>query len=178
MKHNKKSLSESLYENDLQWLVSDTIMMDMHKTKLGSDSEYLVVAIPVNDKKPATDLAQFLESSVYDFLDIEVSPGMDGIGRYLVYVELERNPELFDTIKGILEDVSRLSGIKDWKFKTMNMREDVDFDEENFVSRIIVTPEEYLRIHPEVNDEEQDAEETQESFSESIKQRMKFLVNY
>ena len=196
MKHNKKQLSESLYENDLQWLVSDSLLIDMHKTKLGDDTEYVVVAIPVEDKKPATDLAQFLESSVHNFLDIEVSPGMDKDGRYLVYVEVERNPELYQTISDILTDVSKLSGIREWNFKSMNMRDSIEFNEENFSSHVISSPEEYLRAHPIEDEEQEDNDElvqassekespkgsrsgqTEESVQESIKKRLKFLLDY
>lgn len=183
MKQKNKQLSESLYENDLQWLVSDTMFIDMHKTKLGSDAEYLVLGLAVNDKNPATDLAQFLESSTQEFIDIEVSPGMDSVGRYIVYVELERNPELYTTVKGILEDVSKLSGIDDWKFKSMGMNADAEFTEELFNSHVILTPDEYSRAHPQQTEQQDDdkdveADQPKESVTESIKQRLKFLVSY
>ena len=106
MKHNNqhRNLSESLFEDDLKWLVDDSILIDMHKTKLGANKDYIVLAIIVNDRTPAHDLATFIENSVYDFEDVEVSSATDTKGRYLIYVELNRDNGAFKTINGILND--------------------------------------------------------------------------
>ena len=181
MKHNKP-LSESLFEDDLKWLVDDSVLIDMHKTKLGANKDYIVLAIIINDRTPAHDLASFIENSVYDFEDVEVSSATDTKGRYLIYVELNRDSGAFKTINGILNDTKRLSGIEEWKFKGMGMSNTIPFDEETFAQHIITDPVEYDRLHPEV--EEEPAEEPapeeveQEAVRESIKNRLKFLMSY
>ena len=181
MKHNKP-LSESLFEDDLKWLVDDSVLIDMHKTKLGANKDYIVLAIIVNDRTPAHDLASFIENSVYDFEDVEVSSATDTKGRYLIYVELNRDSGAFKTINGILNDAKKLTGIEDWKFKGMGMNTSIPFDEETFSQHIITDPVEYDRLHPEV--EEEPAEEPapeeveQEAVRESIKNRLKFLMSY
>ena len=181
MKHNNR-LNESLFEDDLKWLVDDSILIDMHKTKLGANKDYIVLAIIVNDRTPAHDLASFIENSVYDFEDVEVSSATDTKGRYLIYVELNRDPGAFKTINGILNDTKKLTGIEDWKFKGMGMNTSVPFDEETFTANIITNVLEYDQLHPEVEEEpapEPSPEEVaQEEVRESIKNRLKFLMSY
>jgi hypothetical protein len=166
-------IGESLAENDLKWLVGETAYIDMYKTKLGEDKDYIVLALTVNDRQPAHDLASFIENSVHEFTDVEVSPATDSKGRYLVYVELERNPQAFGIIKGILTDANKLSGITNWQFRGMRMNQDVEFNQENFAANIITDPAEYERRFPKVVDNE----DTQET-TESIKQRLNFLMKY
>jgi hypothetical protein len=81
MKQNSQ-LNEHLSEDDLKWMVDDTVLIDMHKTKLGKDKDYIVLSLAVNDRTPAHDLARFIENSVYDYEDVEVSPATDSKGRY------------------------------------------------------------------------------------------------
>jgi hypothetical protein len=174
-------------EDDLKWLVDDGVLVDMHKTKLGANKDYIVLAIIVNDRTPAHDLASFIENSVYDFEDVEVSSATDTKGRYLIYVELNRDSGAFNTINGILNDTKKLTGIEDWKFKGMGMNSFVPFDEETFTANIITNPNEYDQLHPEVEEpaEEPSAEAepspeevAQEAVRESIKNRLKFLMSY
>ena len=184
MKHNNKhhNLSESLFEDDLKWLVDDSVLIDMHKTKLGANKDYIVLAIIINDRTPAHDLASFIENSVYDFEDVEVSSATDTKGRYLIYVELNRDPGAFKTINGILNDTKKLTGIEDWKFKGMGMNTSIPFDEESFTANVITSALEYDQLHPEVEEEpaqEPSPEEVaQEEVRESIKNRLKFLMSY
>ncbi len=175
-------------EDDLKWLVDDSVLIDMHKTKLGANKDYIVLAIIVNDRTPAHDLASFIENSVYDFEDVEVSSATDTKGRYLIYVEIERTPDAFNTVNGILNDAKKLTGIQDWKFKGMDMNSSVPFDEETFAANIITDPVEYDRLHPEVEEtpkeepnpeaEKSEEEMQQEAVRESIKNRLKFLMSY
>ena len=181
MKHDHNKINESLMEDDLKWLVDDGVLVDMHKTKLGDNKDYIVLAIAVNDRTPANDLASFIENSVYDFSDVEVSPATDTKGRYLIYVEVERNSDAFNTISGILNDTSKLSGIESWKFKTMGINDYIPFEEETFANYVITDPVEYDLKHPETEETEQKPapEKTDnESIKESIKTRLKFLMSY
>lgn len=180
-KHSK-TLKESLMEDDLKWLVSDEVLIDMHKTKMGKDKDYLVLSIAVNDRTPAEDLAQFLENSVYKFEDVEVSPATDSKGRYLIYIEFARSPQAYEIIEGLLKDTAKLSGVTDWKFKSLEMPAYIPVDRESLEQHLIVDPIEYDRLHPEKQEEEKDEQEqpqTEESVvTESIKARLKFLLSY
>lgn len=170
-------VNESLAENDLKWLVGETVFIDMYKTKLGEDKDYIVLAMTANDRQPAHDLATFIENSVHKFTDVEVSPATDAKGRYLVYVEMDRNPAAFGIINGILNDANKLTGITEWKFKGLKMTGELDFNEENFRAHIITDPAEYERRFPKVDDEDNEEEKRQEA-TESIKRRLNFLMKY
>jgi hypothetical protein len=147
MTYSNNQLNEHLSENDLKWLVTDSVLVDMHKTKLGKNKDYVVLSIAVKDKTPAHDLARFIENSIYDFEDVEVSAATDSQGRYLIYVELKRTPDMFKSIDGILKDAGRLSGIEAWKFKTMGLDSYVDFDQESFSNYVIIDPVVYDQRH-------------------------------
>ena len=179
MKHNKQ-LNEHLSENDLKWLVDDAVLIDMHKTKLGEDKDYLVLSIAVNDRNPAHDLARFIENSIYKYADVEVSPATDSKGRYLVYVEMERTPEAFEAIDGILTDSCKFSGIDQWTFHTMGLNDNVTFDRDTFSQYVITDPNIYEQRHPAAQPEEEQEQtmSTPENVEESIKSRLKFLLNY
>jgi len=178
---NNKTLKEHLSANDLKWLVDDSILIDMHKTKLGEDKDYIVVSIPVQKKTPAHDLARFLETGVHKFEDVEVSAAMDTQGRYLVYLEMHRSPEAYNTVKGLLDDTSKLSGIESWKFKTLGLNDYVPFDQESFNQYVVVDPTLYEQRHPvaKQTDTEPETPEPEENLQqEYIKSRLKFLLNY
>jgi hypothetical protein len=181
MKHNSNNqLNEHLSENDLKWLVDDAVLIDMHKTKLGEDKDYIVLSIAVNDRTPAHDLARFIENSVYEYADVEVSPATDTKGRYLVYVEMKRTPNAYKVIEGILRDSNKLSGIEAWKFKTMGVNDYVPFDEQSFMQHVITDPALYEQRHPAPAETEPEVQPqpAPESVEESIKSRLKFLLNY
>lgn len=181
---NKSTLKEHLSENDLKWLVDDGVLIDMHRTKLGEDRDYIVMSIAVNDRTPAHDLARFIENSIYDYADVEVSPATDSKGRYLVYVEMKRTPDAYKIIEGILKDSNKLSGIDQWKFKTMGVNDYVPFDQDTFNQYVITDPALYEQRHPK--NTEAAEEEVQpklvstgeDAVQESIKSRLKFLLNY
>jgi hypothetical protein len=162
-------INESLHEGDLQWLVYDEVMIDMHKTKLGEDKDYIVLAIPCKDKNPANDLASFIEHSTVKFEDVEVSSATDDQGRYLIYVELKRDPNAFETVSKILEDSKRLCKIEQWKFISEKDVQAVEFNLETFGASINTDPTTYGKPAEEIE---------QAKMEESIKARYKFLLNY
>lgn len=174
-KHNKYPLvSESLSADDLKWMVSEIVYIDMHRTKLGADKDYIVMSLAVMDRNPAHDLASFIESGVHDFEDVEVSPATDEKGRYLVYTEIKRDGKAFKTIMDILNDTNRLSGIDEWRFKTMGMSTDQPLTAETFAASVITDPVEYELKHPAEPEPEPEVNAT----TESIKQRLNFLMKY
>ena len=172
-KHKYPLVSESLAADDLKWMVSEIVYIDMHRTRLGEDKDYIVMSLAVNDRNPAHDLASFIESGVHDFEDVEVSPATDNKGRYLVYTEIKRDAKAFKTIMDILTDTNRLSGIDEWRFKTMGMNTDQPLTAETFTASVITDPVEYERRHPK-----SEPEAEPEAATESIKQRLNFLMKY
>jgi hypothetical protein len=96
----------SIQHNDLVDLIEPIISIDQYKSKVGDDKNIVVVAFSIKDPDPAKDLSQFIETG-HETVDVDVSPGPDKDGLYKVFVELERNSKLFDSIdNGIILNVS------------------------------------------------------------------------
>lgn len=104
---------EGVEYGDLQSLVSSNVSIAEFEPKTGTDNDVVVVGFFCKDEGPAEDLATFIEKSVIDILDTEVSPNPDEDGFYLVFVEVE-NENLMKTVLELLDDVSRLTEIEEW----------------------------------------------------------------
>ena len=107
----------SLQPNDLKTFVNEIFTIDSYKSKMGQDKEISVLAFEVLTQDPAKDLMNFIEKG-YDFvLDADVSTGENRKGKYDVFVEIERDRHLPKNISALLDDVSKLAGIDDWKYR-------------------------------------------------------------
>ena len=95
-------IKESVHNNDLKALIDATVSLDQYKSKVGKDSEIIVMAIKCMDEEPAKDLSQFLETG-HKTLDVDISPGPDQEGKYTVFIEMERDSEAFKKIDDMLE---------------------------------------------------------------------------
>ena len=67
-------LKEGMRENDLDDLVLPLITIDEYVSKIGDDKEVIVVGFFVEDEDPANDLSRFIDRSVTNILDTDVSP--------------------------------------------------------------------------------------------------------
>ena len=107
----------SLQPNDLEGFVNEIFTIDSYKSKMGQDKEIAVLAFEVKDQQPAKDLMNFIEKG-YDFvLDADVSTGENRKGKYNVFVEMERDRHLPKRISDMLDEVSKLTGIENWKYR-------------------------------------------------------------
>lgn len=108
----------SLKYQDLKGTVLPVISIDEFQPKAGEVEETVVVAFYLTDQSPAQDLNTFIQRSSIDVIDVEVSPNTDLEGRYLVFVELDRNSMLPAKIRALIKDVENLAGSIDWEIKT------------------------------------------------------------
>jgi len=107
----------SLQPNDLKTFVNEIFTIDSYKSKMGQDKEISVLAFEVLTQEPAKDLMNFIEKG-YDFvLDADISTGENRKGKYDVFVEIERDRHLPKNIGALLDDVSKLAGIDEWKYR-------------------------------------------------------------
>jgi len=157
-------IKESVANNDLKALLDATVSIDQYKSKIGKDSEIIVLAIKCTDEGPAADLSQFLETG-HKTLDVDVSPGPDQEGKYTVFVEMERDSEAFDKIKNMLTDIERVDNeIEDWMFTSYENKEPQPFSKETYQASVLDSPVKYEQEHnPEAKE---------------IAERMKFLNTY
>jgi hypothetical protein len=154
----------SIQNNDLKDLIQTTFSVDQYKSKVGDDKNIVVIAFDIKDGDPAKDLSQFIETG-HDTIDVDVSPGPDADGLYKVFVELERNSKLFDSIDNVLRDVTRADNSAfGFKFNSYKQDSTLDWNKENFDERVYSSSYDYtIATNPEAH---------------VIAERMKFLNSY
>jgi hypothetical protein len=173
MKNKQHNLNKNMFEGlefgDMRGLVSKEIHIDRHKPKIGSDDTTVVVALIVNYEDPAKELSNFIESGMLDHLDVEASSAPDTNGTYRVFVEFQRNHNLFDTIKTMLDDLDRITSNAGDKWEYVAYRTNgkvTKFTQENFRRDIVDSASEYRRTY-----------KTNDAIDESI-DRIKKLIKY
>jgi len=107
----------SLKANDLRGFVKKVFEIDSYKSKIGNDAETVVVSFTVEQQEPAEDLENFLEMGYPFVLDADVSPGETDDGVYQVFVELERGRHISDQIVEMLDGISKITGIDNFRFR-------------------------------------------------------------
>lgn len=125
-------------------------MIDLHKPKIGSVEDTVVVAFDVTYEDPAKDLSQFIETGALEHLDVEVSASPDVDGTWKVFVEFMRDNDLFEKIAAMLSSVEQITSGGDdnatrWTYRAFNVKEPVDFNADNFRRDVIDSRYEYRK---------------------------------
>jgi hypothetical protein len=111
------NIIESLREKDLKNLVKNIFEIDNYKSKIGDDRETVVLTFTVDSRDPAKDLESFLEMGYEFILDSEATTGELDDGKYRVFAELERSKHVPEQIMEMLDGLSKLTGIDDFRFR-------------------------------------------------------------
>jgi hypothetical protein len=138
----RRNLTEGLRTGDLKDYVSEFFTVDRYKSKMGEDSDIVVLGFRVKEKYPAIDLMEFIEKG-YDFiLDADMSAGEEVNGDYQVFIEIERTPKLQEQLVELLGGIGQLCDCRDWKFKYQQDGDVLEFNE-NSIKKIPMTSEDY-----------------------------------
>ena len=140
---NNQPLNEGLRSGDLKELVSDLFTIDQYRSKMGEDSDIVVLGFRVREKHPATDLMEFIEKGYPFILDADISSGEEHDGQYQVFVEMERTTNLPYQMKELLNGVGQLCGCRDWRFRYQKSPNSVKFNEDSIMEHVPMTPESY-----------------------------------
>ena len=143
--NNHKLLRENLEQGDLKRLIHNELHIDEYKSKMGTDEDVCVISFKVAGKEPSADLVSFIEKG-YDFvLDADVSSGEKEGGDYLVFIEIERTPELPEQLVQMMEDLMNLTEqeITDWRVRYQKSREDHPMTADTIKNIVPLTPEKY-----------------------------------
>ena len=142
------NLVEGLESGDLMRLVSPKISIDEYKSKMGSDEEIVVLSFILQGKEPALDLVNFVEKSYEWVADADVSSGEVFDGSYIVFVEVERTPDVAEQIIELLEDLEKLTEhkLQDWSIEYAKTKQKIEADLESLKSTIPATPHDYRTI--------------------------------
>lgn len=153
--YNNSQLNENLEQGDLKRLIASSIHIDEYKSKMGDDADVCVVSFKVAGKEPSADLVSFVEKGYDWVLDADVSSGEKEGGDYLVFIELERTPELPKQITTLVGDINNLTEFKfkDWLVRYQKTNRDLELTEETLASIIPLTPEEYNKKYQKDTEE-------------------------
>ena len=157
---------------DMKDQLSDKISVDEYAAKTGKDKDVVTLTLNVKSELAAEDLVYWFEKGYNFVLDADVSAGKVKGGRYLVFVEMEREPNVIKHIITLLSDLETLTGltIDDWTVLVNGKSHAAD--KEALREVIISDPAEYEIAHPEpveepeVASEENPDEEEEESLNE------------
>jgi len=100
---------------ELNGMVIPLISIDEFEPKMGSTEEVIVVSFFCKDELPAVDLDEFIDKSVVEFLDSEVSPNPNEDGLYLVFIEFKRQPNFWLKLYDLVKDIENVTDKLKWK---------------------------------------------------------------
>ena len=157
-------IDEAVSKGQLRNLVDAIVSIDQYKSKIDEDRNMVVLAFEVMNEMAAGDLSNFIETGAYDVEDTEVSASTNVDGNYMIYVEMRRGSKLHETIRKILDDVSKLTEIESWQYNTgkNGILQSID----NLEEMIINDPVRYQSV--------QEADANQKA----LEDRMRFLARY
>jgi len=107
----------SLKANDLKNLVKKVFEIDSFKSKIGDDTDIVVLSFSVDTQEAAKDLENFIEMGYNFVLDADVTAGETDDSSYRVYVEIERDRHIGEHISDIVEGVKQLTGLEELRFR-------------------------------------------------------------
>ena len=157
-------IDEAVSKGQLRNLVDAIVSIDQYKSKIDEDRNMVVLAFEVMNEMAAGDLSNFIETGAYDVEDTEVSASTNVDGNYMIYVEMRRGSKLHETIRKILEDVSKLTEIEAWQYNTG--KNGIPQSIDNLEEMIINDPVRYQSV--------QEADANQKA----LEDRMRFLARY
>lgn len=138
-----QQLNEGLRSGDLKNYVSEVFTVDRYSSKMGEDSDVVVLGFRVREKNPAIDMMEFIEKGYPFILDADISAGEENDGQYQVFVEIERTLDLAEQLTDLLNGIGQLCDCRDWKFRYQKADQSVEFNEDSITKNIPLTKEDY-----------------------------------
>jgi hypothetical protein len=147
MKMYKQNINENLEQGDLKRLVTPSIHIDEYKSKMGDDADVCVVSFKISGKEPGADLVSFIEKGYDWVLDADISSGEKEGGDYLIFVEIQRTPELPAQIYLMVDDITNLTDtdISEWTVMYQKTNKEQELSKQGLAAIIPLTPELYQR---------------------------------
>ena len=133
-----------LHTGDLQDTMLKKLSIDEYEPKTGDASEVLVLGFSLRESSQGQDLYNFLNSSIFEIRDVEVSPNPNPDNYYMVFVEIDRNDKVLENIRSIVTDVENISGKLPWIGKTHLNDDYLPLFDEGISQYVITDPEKYM----------------------------------
>ena len=88
-----------LQAEDLKDTILKKVSIDEYEPKTGDSADVLVLGFSLKESSHGQDLYNFLNSSIYEIRDVEVSPNPNPDNYYMVFVEMDRNDDVLNNIR-------------------------------------------------------------------------------
>ena len=109
-------VNEGLKAGDLEGIIEKRFSIDQYKSKMGDDKDICVLAFVCSGAAGAKDLENFAEKGYRKVMDADATPGTMTDGKFRVFIELPREDGLDRHIGELLDDLKKLSNIKNFEF--------------------------------------------------------------
>lgn len=129
---------------DLKDTILKKLSIDEYEPKTGDSKDVMVVGFSCKESSQGQDLYNFINSSIFEVRDVEVSPNPNPEGFYMVFVEMDRNQDSLKTIREMVKDVENVAGKLNWVGKTHLTDEFHPLFDEGIANFIIEDPENYM----------------------------------
>jgi hypothetical protein len=133
----------SLREQDLRDLVYKIIEIDSYASKMGNDENIVTVSFSLKTKEAADDLTNFVEKGYSFVLDADATSGEQRDGTYKVFVEIERTAEVNDQILELVDGVSKLTNVDQFRFRYYKDFRSLPVSAESLAATVPTKPENY-----------------------------------
>ena len=136
-------VNEGLKAGDLEGIVEKRFTVDQYKSKMGEDRNICVLAFVCSGAAGAKDLENFAEKGYKKVLDADATPGTMTDGKHRVFIEFPREEGLDRYIGEFLDDLKKLTNIKNFEFTYHKNEIPIEANRENLSGLIPNTPEAY-----------------------------------
>ena len=137
-----------LRKDDLKDLVDHIFEIDSFKSKMGSDSDIVVLSFSTKNEASAKDLENFLEKGYPFVLDADATSGEQSDGMYKVFVEIERGKDSPTQIYEMVDGITKIAGLDSMKFRYYKSFRSHDATDSNLAEMIPTDKDAYdIRVN-------------------------------
>jgi len=137
-----------LRKDDLKDLVDNIFEIDSFKSKMGSDSDIVVLSFSTKNEASAKDLENFLKKGYPFVLDEDATTGEQSDGMYKVFVEIERSKDSPMQIYEMVDGITKISGLDSMKFRYYKSFRSHDATDSNLAEMIPTDKDAYdIRVN-------------------------------
>jgi hypothetical protein len=139
-------INESLDYHDMVNQITPIVTVDEYSAKMGDDDEIVTLSFIVRGEQASNDLVDWFERGYDWVMDAQVSDGEFSIGKYLVFVEMDRRLAVPKRIIELLEDLETLTDIPVSDYTIKIDGEEYPAEVDKLAKVIITSPHEYRQI--------------------------------
>ena len=150
----RKIINEGLDYKDLVGQLEPELSIDEYVAKMGDDAHIITLAFIVNSEAAGNDLVEWFERGYSFILDSSLSEGEIAIGKYVVFVEMNRRSNAPERIIELLEDLETLTdySLDDWTIEVDE--EEYGADEATLKRVMVLSPHAYREVNGEDMEDE------------------------